>query len=457
MWLFHSRIVIFISGPLLVFVAAFTSARRPTVVQKSSKTVWGYLSSARHRRHTCTRVVGRLLVSGRVNANGQGGATCPRDGSHRGVRQGGFTWGAPQGVMKFNFVVFIDSVGSRRYMPLHLFARRNFRLKCCTRFMFSASVLLRSRVAGLTTLCYLDNMADRRMRGNTEKLGVNTHQVYTFHLDAGNALGVAAGPYKFGISGYLAAQSNDVIESEQIGLIFKVNGHCAVPCHEDIGWREGRHEDSGWQEKGWQPAFCNFPVMHAKYHLGTEEACQAMKACFENGDAVMFTDTRGSHRAIIAAALMIGLATGVAATHWLRVIAERRNVPWIFEEILREYVDNGSPRSYCPDKWTDYISFCRLIGRRAMLKDHNLLMHRTATPPPLGTPRSGQALFQAYENRFAAREDASFEAVTPVPPRESPEMERGILPTELVDPALEMDGYEGTLAAAFSEGRLEAP
>ena len=24
-----------------------------------------------------------------------GGATCPRDGSHRGVRQGGFTWGAP--------------------------------------------------------------------------------------------------------------------------------------------------------------------------------------------------------------------------------------------------------------------------------------------------------------------------------------------------------------------------
>ena len=125
-WLFHSRIVIFISGPLLVFVAAFTSARRPTVVQKSSKTVWGYPSSARHRRHTCTRVVGRLLVSGRVNANGQGGATCPRDGSHRGVRQGGFTWGAPQGVMKFNFVVFIDSVGSRRYMPLHLIRSSQF-------------------------------------------------------------------------------------------------------------------------------------------------------------------------------------------------------------------------------------------------------------------------------------------------------------------------------------------
>ena len=66
---------------------------RPTVVQKSSNTVWGYPSSARHRRHTCTRVVGRLLVSGRVNANGQGGPLVPATGpigrSARGGSHGG--------------------------------------------------------------------------------------------------------------------------------------------------------------------------------------------------------------------------------------------------------------------------------------------------------------------------------------------------------------------------------
>ena len=64
-----------------------------TKLDASGKTLWGYPSSARLKRHTCTRVVGRLLVSGRVNANGQGGSTCPRDGSHRGVHQGGSTWG----------------------------------------------------------------------------------------------------------------------------------------------------------------------------------------------------------------------------------------------------------------------------------------------------------------------------------------------------------------------------
>ena len=86
---------------------------------------------------------------------------------------------------------------------------------------------------------------DRRMRGNTPLLGVDTHQTWTIHLEADNPLGVAAGPVKFGISGYLPVQNNEVIESEEIGLIFKVSGLCPEPRPQDIGRRSSSSSGRG--------------------------------------------------------------------------------------------------------------------------------------------------------------------------------------------------------------------
>ena len=271
-------------------------------------------------------------------------------------------------------------------------------------------------------------MADSSLCGNTRRLGVNTHQTWTFYLEPDNPLGVAAGHYKFGISGYLPVTSDEVIEVEEIGLIFKTTGLLPAPRRQDVGrFTEG-------PRRGFQPVLCEFPVMHANYHLGVQEGTMAMGRCWEHGLTVMFQDTTGSHRAILAAVIMLGYATNVAATHWLKIIAQRRDVPWIFQEILDEFVANGS-QYYCPEDWRDYILFCRLLGRTARMRDHNYLMRLPATPPPLGTPRSGHATLQAHENRFAEQERLSFESVTPIPPRESAERERGILPTEQVDPA----------------------
>ena len=77
---------------------------RPTVVQKSSKTVWGYPSSARHRRHYACRWTAPGFWTRQREWTG-GVHLSPRRVSSGGP-PGGFHMGGPTGGYEIRFLCF---------------------------------------------------------------------------------------------------------------------------------------------------------------------------------------------------------------------------------------------------------------------------------------------------------------------------------------------------------------
>ena len=74
-------------------------------------------------------------------------------------------------------------------------------------------------------------MADSKMRApiQSKRMGDDTYQVWTQHIDAGNPLGIDEGHYRFAISGWKTVCDDEFIEYLEVGIIFKTNGHIPGP------------------------------------------------------------------------------------------------------------------------------------------------------------------------------------------------------------------------------------
>ena len=67
----------------------------------------------------------------------------------------------------------------------------------------------------------------------SSRLGVNTYQVFTILVEAGNPLGIDRGHYRFAIAGWKTVCDDDFVEYQDVGVVIKASGTHPDPDRED--------------------------------------------------------------------------------------------------------------------------------------------------------------------------------------------------------------------------------
>ena len=225
----------------------------------------------------------------------------------------------------------------------------------------------------------------------------------------GNELGVSKGDYRIMVGGWTCPCDPNCIRGHNVGLIVKCSGTIPNEVRQMPEARDYARQHDKFL--GWQPYDVHFPIMHAHYKRSLADLFGGIRYAWNAGKAVFFHCNTGFLRSPGAACLFLGYATRTPAIAWVRHLSEARDIAPIFYEIVERMRPGLEANRWTPQRWKDYVMFCRLHDVEARIEqwEWNTALGGRMLPR---TPRTLVAL----QNRFdeQAAEPTPVEALTPI-------------------------------------------
>ena len=204
------------------------------------------------------------------------------------------------------------------------------------------------------------------------------------------------------VGGWTCPCDPNCIRGHNVGLIVKCSGTIPNEVRQMPEERDYARQHDKFL--GWQPYVVHFPIMHAHYKRFLENLCGGIRHAWNAGKAVFFHCNRGFLRSPGAACVVLGYATRTPAVTWVRCLCKERDVSPIFYEIADRMGRGLEANRWTPQRWKDYVVFCRLHDVEARIEQWE-------SPRTPRTPRSLVALQHRFDEQAAM--PTPIEALTP--------------------------------------------